>query len=115
MYVSFSQERSETTPVVCLAGLQGGEGKSLVFYPMPAVFGEDHVHHHAASGAFPLLGLEGKKAVVLDEWSFHNAALPLSTQLLWFEGKPVPITRPQNHFIEHFCIRAPHLSSSQCH
>ena len=26
---------------------------------------------------------------------------PFSTQLLWFEGKPVPITRPQNDYTGH--------------
>ena len=38
---------------------------------------------------------------MLDEWHFSNAAVPLSTQLLWFEGKPLPITRPQDHFVGH--------------
>ena len=40
------------------------------------------------------------------------AALPLSTQLLWFKGKPVPITRPQNHYMEYFLYKgtAPILS-----
>ena len=82
IYTSLLQGRSETTPVVCLAGLQGGEGKSLLFYQLPAVLGEELVYHHTASGAFPLLGLEGKKAVVLDEWNFSGAAVPLSSQLL---------------------------------
>ena len=105
IYLSLSQGRSETTPVVCLAGLQGGEGKSLIFYPLPAVLGEEMVQHHTASGAFPLLGIEGKKAVTLDEWSFSGAPVSLSTQLLWFEGKPVPITRPQNNSIGHFLYK----------
>ena len=41
------------------------------------------------------------------EWAptSQPAALPLSTQLLWFEGKPVPITRPQNHYIEYFLCK----------
>ena len=106
IYLSLTQGRSETTPVVCLAGLQGGEGKSLIFYPLPAVLGEDMVMHHTASGAFPLLGIEGKKAVTLDEWNFSGAAVSLSTQLIWFEGKPVPITRPQNNnTIGHFLYK----------
>ena len=101
IYTSFTKGRSETTPVVCLAGLQGGEGKSLIFYPIPAVIGEDLVCHHTAGGTFALLGLQGKKVVVLDEWNFQASSVPLSTQLLWFEGKPVPITRPQNDFAGH--------------
>ena len=101
IYTSLVQGRSESTPVVCLAGLQGGEGKSLIFYPFPAVFGESLVHHHVAAGTFPLLDLEGKKVVVLDEWNFRSATLPMGTQLLWFEGKPVPVTRPQDHFVGH--------------
>ena len=48
-----------------------------------------------ATGQFPLLGLESKRAVVLNEWRFDASVLPLSVQLLWFEGKAVPITRPQ--------------------
>ena len=41
------------------------------------------------------------------EWepTSQPAALPLSTQLLWFEGKPVPITRPQDHYIEYFLCK----------
>ena len=100
-FTSLTKGRSETTPVMCLAGLQGGEGKSLIFYPLPAVLGEEFVCHHTATGAFALLGLQGMKAVLLDEWSFSAASVPLSTQLLWFEGKPVPITRPQNDYAGH--------------
>ena len=47
-------------------------------------------------GNFSLLGLEKKRVAILDKWDFDKDALPLSTQLLWFEGKPFPITRPQN-------------------
>ncbi len=47
-------------------------------------------------GNFPLLGLETKRVAILDEWDFDEDTLPLSTQLLWFEGKPFAITRPQN-------------------
>ena len=92
---SFLVGRSETTPVVVLAGLQGGEGKSLVFLPLPAVVGQEFVQASPVKGSFPLLGLEHKKVVLLDDWHFHQHALPLSLQLLWYEGKPVPIARPQ--------------------
>ena len=101
IFMSLMQGRSETTPVICLAGLHGGEGKSLIFYPLPALLGSELVYQHTATGTFALLGLQGKKAVVLDEWTFDASSVPLSTQLLWFEGKPVPITRPQNDFAGH--------------
>ena len=47
-------------------------------------------------GSFPLLDLEKKRCVILDEWDFDEHTIPLSTQLLWFEGKAFPIVRPQN-------------------
>ena len=105
IYISFAAGRCETTPVVTLAGLQGGEGKSLIFFPIPKVLGGDFVQGHTASGSFPLLGLEGKKAVVLDEWRFAASALPIGIQLLWFEGKPVPLTRPQGESIGHLLYK----------
>ena len=43
-----------------------------------------------------MLGLESKRAVVLNEWRFDEAVLRLPTQLLWLEGRPVVIARPQN-------------------
>ena len=48
---------------------------------------------HTASGAFPLLGLEGKKAVLLDEWRFTGWALRGHTR-----KKPcvVKVQRPKN-------------------
>ena len=44
----------------------------------------------------PDMGLDTKRVAVLDEWHFDPDVLPLATQLLWFEGKIVPITLPQN-------------------
>ena len=43
-----------------------------------------------------ILGLESKKACLLEEWDFKETTLPRSTQLTWFEGKPIMITMPQN-------------------
>ena len=52
----------------------------------------------------PLLGLETKKVVLLDEWSFTaDHGVSLNTQLSWVEGKPAPIARPQ------------HTSLYECH
>ena len=81
--------------MIVLAGQHGGEGKSLLLSPIPAVLGDDYVQEGLASGQFPLLGLESKKAVILNEWRFLGSVLPLGVQLLWLEGKAVPITRPQ--------------------
>ena len=33
---------------------------------------------------------------MLDEWRFDESVLRMATQLLWYEGKPFPVTRPQN-------------------
>lgn len=95
-YLSFAFGRSETVPVIVLGGLHGGEGKSLLLSPIPAVLGEEYVLQGLASGAFPMMDLPSKKAVILNEWKFNNALISLGAQLLWFEGKAVPITKPQN-------------------
>ena len=60
------------------------------------LYGEEHVQLRPAGGQFPLLGLNTKKVALLDEWRFDHSALPVPLQLLWFEGKAVPISRPQN-------------------
>ena len=66
------------------------------FGPLRTIFGHRHVQTTPQPGAFPLLGLENKRLAILDEWDFDERTLPLSLQLLWFEGKAFPITRPQN-------------------
>ena len=38
---------------------------------------------------------------MLDEWLFAGEDLPLPMQLLWLEGKPVPICTPQNQQLGH--------------
>ena len=88
--------RHESLPVVALMGKQGGEGKSFFFGPLRTIFGHRHVQTTPQPGAFPLLGLENKRLAILDEWDFDERTLPLSLQLLWFERKAFPITRPQN-------------------
>ena len=94
--VSLERGRGETTPVVVLVGKQGGEGKSLFLSPLTAIFGEEYVQHTPQRGNFPLLGLERKRIAVLDDWWFDDVVLATPLQLLWFEGKPVTVTRPQN-------------------
>ena len=45
-----------------------------------------------------MLGLDAKQLVLLDEWSFMaDHGVPLNSQLVLMEGKPVPIARPQNN------------------
>ena len=96
IYRLLKDGRREDRPVVVLAGHQGGEGKSFFFAPLKNVFGVENVQSTPQPGSFPLLGLEKKKVVLLDEWCFDAAVLPLATQLLWYEGKAFPVTRPQN-------------------
>jgi hypothetical protein len=96
MHSSLLHGRCETVPTMVFAGLQGGEGKSLLLTPLAAVLGDEYVQEGLASGNFPMLGLENKKVVILNEWRFNNATLPMSMQLLWLEGKAVPLARPQN-------------------
>ncbi|CAK0810004.1 unnamed protein product [Prorocentrum cordatum] len=99
--MSLKHGRSEAAPVVTLAGRFGGEGKSLLFSAVRPLFGGEHVQERPGGGQFCLHGLDKAKAAVLDEWMFIDEDLPLSIQLLWLEGKPVPITMPQNQHVGH--------------
>ena len=94
---SLSLGRREDVPVVVLMGRFGGEGKSFLLSPLRTLMGVENVQATPQPGSFPLLGLERRKAVLLDEWAFDTSVLPLPTQLLWYEGKPFPVTRPQNN------------------
>ena len=78
-------------------GRFGGEGKSFFFAPLRTIYGKDYVQPTPQPGSFPLLGIETKRVAILDEWTFDESTLPLATQLLWFEGKAFPVTRPQNN------------------
>ena len=89
--------RRADVPVMVLMGRFGGEGKSFLLAPLRSVFGPSHVQATPQRGSFPLLGLEAKKVVLLDDWCFDEAVLALPTQLLWYEGKPFPLPRPQNN------------------
>ena len=88
--------RHESVKAVVLLGRRGGEGKSLFFQPLGPLFGNEYVQRSPQPGRFPLLGLDTKKVVLLEEWHFDPDVLPMPVQLLWFEGKPVPINLPQN-------------------
>ena len=87
--------------VVCHVGLGGNEGKSFLLAPLMTVFGEDFVFITPPPSGFPLLGMEKAKVVLLDDWRFNEDILSYNLQLLWFEGKPFVIARPQNSFSGH--------------
>ena len=87
--------RGPAMKVLVLAGQYGGEGKSFLLAPLRSIFGSD-LQDTPQPGNFPLLGLEEKCVVLLDEWVFNEDVLRLGTQLLWFEGKPFPVVQPQN-------------------
>jgi len=87
--------------LVCHAGHMGNEGKSFLFGPLEIVFGEDGVFVTPPKGGFPLLGLERCRVALLDDWRFNEDLVSYPLQLLWFEGKPVVIARPQNQFSGH--------------
>ena len=87
--------RSETTPVVVLAGAKGGEGKSMFFKGLAEVFGES-AFHAPVKGSFPMVDIENAKMCFLDDWRFDEEVLPWSIQCLWYDGSPVPVARPQN-------------------
>ena len=52
-------------------------------------------------------GLRIKTIALLDDWRFDETVLPISAQLLWHEGKPLPLTRPQNQqsYVGHFLYK----------
>ena len=70
-------------------------GLDCVSAQLAALFGEDAFQCSPEKGSFPSMGLEKKKVVVMDDWRFNSRVLPLSLQLLWFEGKSMPVVRPQ--------------------
>ena len=90
MYTALVAGRKDTTPVVVLAGKAGGEGKSLLLYPLSTIFGEDAAPCSPEKGSFPLLGLEKKKVVVLDDWRFNGRVLPLMCSYCGSRVSPCP-------------------------
>ena len=89
--------RSETTPVIVLAGRQGGEGKSAFLKPLRSVFdGPDLVFGIPEAGNYPLMNLLSAKVAFLDEFRFDPDVVSWYATMLWFDGSPVPIGQPQN-------------------
>ena len=102
---SLQRGRSEDVQVTTLAGRFGGEGKSFLFAPLRPLYGADHVQERPAGGRFSMLGVDSKKVALLDEWTFLDEDLPMPMQLLWLEGKPVPVQRPQGQHAGHATYR----------
>jgi len=96
VFRALAQGRSPTTPVVTLAGIKGGEGKSLFLKGLAAVYGHEHLFYTPQHPAFPLVGLEFAKVVFLDDFRFLESVVPMATQCLWFDGSAVPLAKPQN-------------------
>ena len=102
---SMEHGRGEKGSLVCHVGVEGDEGKSFLWGPLPEVFGEDKIFTPVKS-SFPLMGLEDCRVALLDDWRFGEDILPYNVQLLWFEGKPVVIARPQNQATGHLRYRS---------
>ena len=96
VYTLLRDGRRADVPVLVLMGRFGGEGKSFLLAPLRSVYGPTHVQATPQRGSFPLMGLENKKVALLDDWCFDESVITLPTQLLWYEGKPFPLPRPQN-------------------
>ena len=99
MLSSLEHGRQKGT-LVCHVGAEGDEGKSFLLAPLPEVFGRDQVFT-PVKGSFPLMGLEACRIALLDDWRFGEDILSYNVQLLWFEGKPIIIARPQNQCTGH--------------
>lgn len=100
MLRSLDKGRQKGT-LVCHVGLEGNEGKSWLLDALPLVFGQDYVFTTPSKSSFPLLGLDRCRLAILDDWRFGEDILSHNLQLLWFEGKPVMVARPQNHSSGH--------------
>jgi len=88
--------RSPGCPVLVLAGLSGGEGKSILLKAFFSLFMEGQVFGSPVAGNFPLLDLLNSKVCFWDEWRFDTAVLPWAVQCLLYDGSNVPVNRPQN-------------------
>jgi hypothetical protein len=90
---ALQQGRGATTPVIVLAGVRGGEGKSVLLKALLAVFGVSHVFLTPEQPNFALLGLPGKKVIFLDEWRFNNAIISFQAQMQLFDGSHMTVSR----------------------
>ena len=89
--------RGETTRVIVLAGLLGGEGKSLFLKPLQSIFdGDNLVFGTPEKSNFPLLDLPAAKVCFLDDYRWDSRVVSWGATCLWFDGSRVPIGQPQN-------------------
>ena len=94
---ALTRGRSETTPVIVLAGLAGGEGKSAFLKPLHTVYdGPSFVFATPEKGNFPLMDLPAAKVAFLDEYRWDSRIVSWAAMNLWFDGSHVPIGQPQN-------------------
>ena len=104
--VRLSLERGRSKGnLVCHTGKEGDEGKSFLFAPFYSIFGEEAVFTAPPKNVFPLLELPKARLVILDDWRFNEDIVSYPLQLLWFEGQPFVIARPQNQFSGHIRYR----------
>jgi len=87
--------------LVCHAGLVGNEGKRWFWRPLNMIFEGEGVFVAPPKGGFPFMGLERARLTWLDDWRFNEDIISYALQLLWFEGAPFVIARPQNTFTGH--------------
>ena len=87
VWTALRDGRSETTPVVVLAGLSGGEGKSMFPKALLSVFaGHGFVFNITKeSGNFPFIELPNAKVVFLDDYRFDPDIVSWGTMCLWFD------------------------------
>jgi hypothetical protein len=88
--------RSPDTPVLVLAGLQGGEGKSMLLKALLVIYLAAEVFHAPVKSNFPLVDILDSKLCFFDEWRFETDVLPWTVQCLLYDGSAVPVNRPQN-------------------
>jgi hypothetical protein len=93
---SLEDGRGPRTPVVVLAGAQGGEAKSFVLKGLASIFRPADVFHSPQPSSFPLMGLPTARVAILDDFRFDQSVLAFATMCLWFDGSPLPIWRPPN-------------------
>ena len=96
IFEALDRGRSESVPVIVLAGSAGGEGKSLFLKALFSVFGYESIFTGPVSGGFPMIEVFGKKVAFLDEWRFNEDLLPWPVQCVWYDGSTFAVARPQN-------------------
>ena len=92
---ALTRGRSETTPVVVLGGLLGGEGKSFFLKPLRAIY-DGFIFNTPEKSNFPLMDLPKAKVALLEEYPWNDDLVSWSAMNLWFEGAALPIGQPQN-------------------